>query len=260
MSESSTIVEQYGHVLHVAMTSLSNRNALDDQMKEALTAASEQFVADPELRCLVITGSDNIFCAGGDLRNMANDRRPPAVRQRVAKTHRLLKLLNNCEKPVITAVNGAAIGAGMALALSGDIVVAADEAFFVSGFPKVGVLPDTGILYSLPRAVGMAQAKDILMTNRRIDAQEALNIGMISRVLPQAEFDARVRELAVQVANGPTVAFGLAKSILNSSHRDNLDDLLAKESLGQVVAFGSDDFAEGVLAFQERRNPEFKGK
>jgi 2-(1,2-epoxy-1,2-dihydrophenyl)acetyl-CoA isomerase len=98
------------------------------------------------------------------------------------------------------------------------------------------------------------------MTNRRIDAQEALRIGLISRILPQAEFDACVRQLATQVASGPTVAFGLAKSILNSSHRDNLDDLLAKESLGQVVAFGSDDFAEGVLAFQERRTPEFKGK
>jgi 2-(1,2-epoxy-1,2-dihydrophenyl)acetyl-CoA isomerase len=172
----------------------------------------------------------------------------------------LLKLLNNCEKPVIAAVNGSAIGAGMALAVCGDIVVAADDAFFISGFPRVGVLPDTGILYSLPRAVGMTQAKDILMTNRRIDAQEALRIGMVSRVLPRASFDAEVRKLATEVANGPTVAFGLAKSILNNSHRDNLDDLLAKESLGQVVAFGSDDFAEGVLAFQEKRTPEFKGR
>ncbi|HEY3698853.1 MAG TPA: enoyl-CoA hydratase-related protein [Spongiibacteraceae bacterium] len=260
MSDKPTVLEQYDRALIVTMNQLSNRNALDGAMKDALFEAAQLFCSDAALHCLVITGTDNIFCAGGDLRNMSGDRRTVAVRERMARTHRITKLLSSCEKPVITAVNGAAVGAGLSLALLGDIIVAADDAFFVSGFSKVGVFPDGGIVYNLPRAVGLVRAKDILLTNRRIDAHEALAIGLVSRVLPKMQFNASVRELATQIANGPAISLGLTKNLLNASHRDNLDDFLTKESLAQAVVFGTDDFAEGNLAFAEKREPKFSGK
>jgi 2-(1,2-epoxy-1,2-dihydrophenyl)acetyl-CoA isomerase len=259
-SDAVALVERNGGVLSIAMNRVASRNALDGPMKDALQAAAEAFCGDATLRCLVITGSERIFCAGGDLRTLSDERRPTEVRQRMAQMHGIAKMLTACEKPIITAVNGAAVGAGFGLALFGDIVVAAEDAFFMAGFPKVGAVPDAGVIYHLPRAVGMAQAKDILLTNRKVGAAEALAIGLVSRVLPRATFRADVLALAEQLAAGPSVSLGLTKALLNHSHRDGIEDFLTREQLAQAVVFGTDDFAEGNRAFMEKREPRFNGR
>ncbi len=236
------------------------RNALSAEMKQALHAQARRFVEDDALRCLLITGCDAVFCAGGDLRTMQSDRSTVGVRRRMALTHASIRLLAECEKPIVTAVNGAAVGAGLSLALMGDVVLAAEDAYFMAGFANVGVLPDMGLLYHLPRTVGRVVASDLLLTNRRVDAPEALALGLVSRVLPQADFAAQALALAQRIAAGPGVSFGLARALMAGSYKDSFGEFLLKESLGQVVVFGTEDFAEGVNAFLGKRKPRFSSR
>lgn len=248
--------ERHGAVLRVAMQDAAHRNPLSRAMKLALQAAADEWAQDASLRCLLLTGSEHYFCAGGDLSTLAEDRSPIAARARLATSHDLLRTLMETEKPVVTAINGAAVGAGMSLALAGDVIVARDDAWFAAAFPKVGVLPDFGVLHNLPRAVGMAKAKDLLMTGRRVDAAEALDMGLVSRVLPVDDFDAAVLKIATQLAEGPPVSLGLTKTLLNAG----LQDFLPKESLAQAVVFSTEDFSEGINAFQQKRSPKFAGQ
>ena len=249
-------VERIGAVLRVTMQAAAQRNPLSREMKLELQAAAAQWAQDTSLRCLLLTGSEGYFCAGGDLSTLGEDRSPVAARARMASSHALLRLLTETEKPVVTAINGAAVGAGFSLALAGDVIVAREDAWFAAAFPKVGALPDLGILHHLPRAIGLARAKDLLMTNRRVEAAEALNMGMVSRVLPAADFDAAVLKIATQLAEGPTVSLGLSKALMNAG----LNDFLPKESLAQATVFSTQDFAEGIAAFQEKCSPRFVGK
>ena len=254
------VVERHDGVLWVRMNAPEYKNAMSADMKDALLQTVHLFASDAQLRCLVLTGTGPVFCAGGDLRDLADQRDPQAVRQRMAKSHALVHALATCEKPVITAVNGAAIGAGFSLALAGDVVVASDTAYFLSGFSRIGVLPDMGLLYHLPRAVGMPVAKDWLFNNQRVAAAQALAHGLVSRVYPAASFHDDVLQLAAEMAAGPAIALGLTKALLATSGRDDLQSLLVKEALAQAAAFGSDDFVEGHRAFREKRAPRFVGR
>lgn len=260
MSKQALIVETRGPVAIWRMNNPEIRNPLTTEMKIALGEAAAKFVSDQTLKTLVFTGTGECFCAGGDLRNMADDRSTVAVRTRMQLTHAWMKLLVASEKPMICAVNGAAVGAGTSLALVGDIVVASDRAYFMAGFPKVGVLPDCALLYNLPRAVGLPAAKDFLMTNRRVDAEAALKMGLISRIFPHDELLEGAIAIAQEIAEGPGVSIGLTKSLLNMSQNDSLETFLLREETAQAVVFGTEDFAEGNLAFREKRKPKFKGK
>ena len=191
---------------------------------------------------------------------MQSDRSTVGVRRRMALTHASVRLLAECEKPIVTAVNGAAVGAGLSLALMGDVVVAAEDAYFMAGFANVGVLPDMGVLYHLPRTVGRVQANDLLLSNRRVNAQEALGLGLVSRVLPADGFLAQAQALARSIAAGPAVSFGLARALMAGAYKDSFGEFLLKESLAQAVVFGTDDFAEGVSAFGDKRKPRFTGR
>lgn len=260
MPDAQLLREARGAVEIWKLNSPQLRNALTHETKELLERYAAAFVDNPERKCVIITGTEEFFCAGGDIRDMEADRAAPAVRKRLDLTHSWMKALAACEKPVITAVNGAAVGAGFSLALTGDIVIASDRAYFMAGFSRVGVLPDMALLYHLPRAVGLPRAKDILITGPKITSAEALAMGIVSRVYPHATLSEEAIGLAERIAAGPSMSIGLTKSLLNLNGSDSLESFLHREQLGQAVVFSSEDFLEGTRSFKEKRKPQFKGR
>lgn len=249
-------VEKQGSVTIFRLNDPSSRNALSFEIKNGFIENVPAFLADDSARCLVITGAGGVFCAGGDIRTMSGDRSAPAMRKRMADSHAWLLQLLNSEKPIITAVNGPAVGAGLSLALLGDMIVSADDAYFMGGFSKLGAAPDLGLAYTLTRSVGAQRAMDILLTSRKVLPEEALAMGMIARVAPAAELEAQALELAQQLASGPSVSMGLTKLLVNNAYRAPAE-FLELESFSQAVAFGSAEFDEGVKAFLAKRKPVF---
>jgi len=236
------------------------RNPLSLELKTAFAQNIDSFANDPAQRVLIITGKDNAFCAGGDLRTMDDTPGTVATRERMALSHSFVRRFARVEKPIIMAVNGAAVGAGASLAMLGDIVVASQSAYFAAGFPRVGVLPDLGLLWTLPRVIGLARAKDFVLSNRTYSAEEALQISMVSRVLPDEGFLDQVKDLAASIARGPGVSIGMSKLLMDAGLNDTLDAYLLREEMGQAVVFGTQDFLEGTRAFREKRKPVFTGR
>jgi 2-(1,2-epoxy-1,2-dihydrophenyl)acetyl-CoA isomerase len=252
----AVIVERRDDIALLRLNQPQTMNALSPAIKQGLETAIPQLMGDSAVRCIVITGTDKAFCAGGDISNMA-DRSPPSVRERMDPSHGWVKLLLSGEKPVVAAVNGAAAGAGFSLAMMCDFVVLADNAYFKAGFPGLGAAPDLGLALTLPRAIGMLRAKDILMTNRRVSAEEAVALGMATRVVPAAALLDEALTLAQSLAAGPATSLGLTKHLLNQAYGP-IDDFLSHEAMTQAVAFGSEEFSEGVAAFLGKRKPQFR--
>lgn len=248
-------VERRGGVALVRLNRPKTRNALGPEVKAGLEAAIPALMSDPGVRCLVLTGTDDAFCSGGDLTNM-QDRAAPAVRARLEASHAWARLLLTGEIPVVAAVNGPAAGAGFSLAMLCDIVLVGEGAYFQAGFPAVGAVPDIGLALTLPRAIGMARARELLLTNRRVHAAEAVTLGIAVRACPQADLLSQALETAQAIAAGPRPSLGLTKLLLNQAYGP-IERFLEQEAMAQAVAFGSADFAEGVDAFLTKRKPAF---
>ena len=251
----AVVVEHRNAIALIRLNQIAPMNALSAQIKGGLERAISQSMGDPGVRCLVITGTGKAFCAGGDITNMAV-RDADIVRKRVIDSHGWVKNLIAGEKPVVAAVNGAAAGAGFSLALACDFVVVAEDAYFRAGFPGLGATPDLALALTLPRAIGMMRAKDVLMTNRRVSAQNALDWGIATEIAPAGKALDVAMELAGRLADGPATSLGLTKALVNQAYGP-LDEFLADEAMAQAIAFGSAEFNEGVAAFLGKRKPEF---
>jgi 2-(1,2-epoxy-1,2-dihydrophenyl)acetyl-CoA isomerase len=237
-------------------------NALDLALVHTLRDAAVSAAADVAVRCIVLTGAGRAFCAGGDIREFtANASRIGAhVRALSTAMHEAQIALIRAPKPVVVAVNGAAAGGGFGLALSGDIVIAAESARFTSAYAKIAAAPDGGFSFLVPRVIGLRRAQDLFFTDRTLTAAEARDVGLITRVVPDADLTKETMELATHLAAGPTTSYALAKELFAASLGQQLEAHLERESLAITAASQTEDFASATKAFLERRPPEFRGR
>jgi 2-(1,2-epoxy-1,2-dihydrophenyl)acetyl-CoA isomerase len=233
------------------------KNALNGPMRDELRDAVQQIRADRTVRAVVLRGAGTDFCSGGDIRAM-NVTAADAGRNRMDDLHGWIALLVDLDRPVVAAVDGVAYGAGFSLALLADFIVATPRARFCMPFMKVGLVPDCGALYTLPRVVGMARARDLVFSAREIGAEEAKQMGAVFEIVPQDQVHSRADQLARGLAGASPVAFGLAKRALNQSIGADVRTMLELESLGQGIAFTTDYHHEAVRRFKEKESPLFQ--
>ena len=233
-------------------------NALNAQLRRELLAAFKAIARDEAVRSVVITGAGRGFCAGADLRGGSAERDFRAVLS--AEYNPLIAAIRNLPKPVVAAVNGVAAGAGVSLAFAADVVVASEEARFVPAFNRIGLVPDSGLARALVRGVGRHRAFEILMGERQLHAHDAHDLGLVAAVVPADRLADAAHELAQRLAGGPTVSIGLTKRLLNAAEDATLAESLETEAALQDLAGRSEDHAEGVAAFGEKRDPRFTGR
>ncbi len=233
-------------------------NALNSQLRRELLAAIKAAARDEGTRAVVITGAGRGFCAGADLRGGSGERAFRAVL--TAEYNPLIEAIRSLPKPVVAAVNGVAAGAGVSLAFAADVVVASDVARFVPAFSHIGLVPDSGLARVLVRAVGRHRAFEILMGERQLGVGDARDLGLVAGVVPADRLADAAHELAQRLAGGPTAAIGLTKRLLNAAENATLAEALQAEAALQEIAGRTDDHAEGVAAFGEKRDPRFSGR
>lgn len=245
------------------MVEPASRNALSDALREELSAAVHGLTGDPEVRAVVLTGSGGVFCAGGDLKKMLANHKAGAVggaediTPRMKHLHGWLRLLRDLPVPVICAVDGPAYGAGLGLALTGDIILASDRATFNASFCKVGAVPDANLFYSLPRMVGLQRAREMFYTGRTVDAAEAQRIGIAMEVVAPDALLPRAMEMAAMMVEASPTAFALTKSITARSLELDSEALLAMEAQAQSICLTSRYHQEALERFTQKLPPRF---
>jgi 2-(1,2-epoxy-1,2-dihydrophenyl)acetyl-CoA isomerase len=247
-----------GAVLTLTLDRPDALNALNATLRGELLAALKAAARDDEVRAVVITGAGRGFCAGADLRGGAGER---AFRRVLRDEYNpLIEAIRRLPKPVVASVNGVAAGAGVSLALAADVVIASEEARFVPAFDRIGLVPDSGLARILVRALGRHRAFELLVGQRPLPAAEAKAMGLMATVVPAEALAAETRSLAARLAAGPTVGIGLTKRLLNAAEDATLTESLDFEAALQDLAGRTDDHAEGVAAFSEKRDPAFTGR
>lgn len=260
------IVERVGDVVIFTIDRPERHNSLTWAVRNGLMRTIDEAERAGDCKALIITGSGNkVFCSGGDLDTFVeeldrfDETWPAECIEHMKIIGGIVQKLTWSSLVVISAVNGAAFGGGCCLALAADIVVAAPHARFGFGFVKRGILPDWGGFYSLPRLVGMARAKNLMLRGMTVTAEEAVAMGMIAEVADANALD-KARTVADEIAAGPKVAVSLTKNVLGRSFETSLDGLLAYEWLGQTIARRTEDHREGIMSFLEKRDPMFRGR
>lgn len=250
-------------VTHLTLNRPEALNALTPDQRDLLIDLLADASADPEVRAVVVTGTGRGFCAGADLRGgTAGGERVAGDVARVIRTgaQRLIAAVLDCEKPVIAAVNGTAAGLGAHLALACDLVLAAESAKFIEVFVRRGLVPDGGGAYLLPRLIGPHRAKELMFFGDALPAADAQRIGLVNRVVPDAELDKTARDWAARLAVGPTRALALTKQLVNASLDGDRAAAFAAEAAAQEINMTTADAQEGVRSFVERRSPEYRGR
>jgi 2-(1,2-epoxy-1,2-dihydrophenyl)acetyl-CoA isomerase len=256
MAEVETTRE--GGVLTITLNRPDVLNAFTAEMHRQLVGAFREARA-PEVRAVVVTGAGRGFCVGQDLNEFGEAARDIAGRLR-EHYHPTIRAVRELEKPVLAAVNGPAAGAGLSFACACDHRLAAESATFVPAFINIGLVPDMGGTYSTSRLLGSARAFEWMTSGRRLSAAEALEWGLVSEVVPDERLAARAAERAAELAALPTRGIALSKRLFDHAHHNTLDEQLELEAQLQAVATRTDDFAEGVAAFLEKREPRFEGR
>jgi 2-(1,2-epoxy-1,2-dihydrophenyl)acetyl-CoA isomerase len=257
------LLDRDGAIATLTLNRPGSLNALDGEMIEALIAHSAALAADDSVRCLIIQGAGRHFMAGGDIRSF-NDQLDgaPADRRRdftrmVEHMHVAIENLQRMPHPVLASVHGAVAGFGLSLMCACDLAIASASSYFTSAYRHLGLTPDGGASYTLPRLVGLKKAMEIVLLGERFDAAEALKLGLVNRVVPQSELQAATHQVAVALASGPLVAIRNGKRLLSQSLSQSLSAQLQAEAQSFGACAATEDFAEGVRAFLDKRTPRF---
>ena len=266
MAESPVLYDRHDSIVTLTLNRPETLNAMHEAMMGELERWLIQVAADATVRAVVLTGMGRAFSSGGDQKR---DRHTEGHQQFfdgdlggsvIERLNRCILRLQQLPKPVIGCINGVAVGAGCNIALATDLRIAADTARFGEVFSLRGLVPDGGGTYFLPRLVGTAKAMELILLADIIDAQEALRLGLVNWVVPAAQLVAETQKLAERLAQGPTLAYGLAKTGLYQGLEMELEDVLNMEARNQAIAGRSQDRAEGAAAFREKRPPHFIGR
>lgn len=247
-------------VLTIALNRPDVLNAFNRRMTDELQDAFKKAERDAAVRCIVLTGAGRAFSSGEDLKSRSAEGESDfgsTLRQRY---NPLVLRMRNIEKPVLGSINGVAAGAGCSIALACDMRIASEKARFIEVFVRVGLVPDSGSSFFLPRLVGMGKALEMAFLGDEVGADEALRIGLVNKLVPPEELESATRELALRLAKSPTKAIGLAKRAINRALTMDLEQILEYEVYGQETAGASDDHKEGIAAFLDKRTPNFTGR
>ena len=254
------ITEIYNGVLYITLNRPDKYNSGTQEMAFAFHKALDKARDNDDVRAVYITGAGKAFCAGQDLGEIVDPNGPELpsiVKDHYNPTVERIRKLN---KPVVAAVNGVAAGAGANIALACDVVVASEGASFIQAFSKIGLIPDSGGTYTLPRLIGLQRASALMMLGDKVSAADALQMGMLYKVFPIDTFVEESKKIVHKLAKMPTKALGMTKILLNESIKNSLKQQLELEGRYQELASHTEDYKEGVAAFLEKRKPTFKGK
>ncbi|MEM7227420.1 MAG: enoyl-CoA hydratase-related protein [Planctomycetota bacterium] len=261
---SAVLAETADHVATITLNRPDVYNAFNDAVSKELHDALKAAERDKDVRVIILTGAGKAFSSGQDLGDLKTKYVPghvPALGEDLKRRYDpIIKRMRSMDKPIIAAVNGVAAGAGCSLALACDMRIVSDRASFIEVFINVGLIPDSGSTWFLPRLVGIGKAMELCCTGEKVDAEEALRLGIANRVVPADELLEATRELAGRLASLPGRGIALTKRLLNQSFENSLDAQLTAEAFAQDTAGRTEDHYEGVVAFLEKRKPEFKGR
>lgn len=256
----SILIEKKENIAYITLNRPEKFNAFNREMALLLQTILDDCANDNSVRCLYITGNGKAFCAGQDLAELVGDNAPTLAQILSEHYNPIVIKMRNLPKPIVVAINGVAAGAGANIALQGDVVVATENASFIQAFSKIGLIPDSGGTFILPRLIGFQKASALMMLGDKVTANDALQMGMLYKVFSADNFEIESKNIAQTLAQMPTKALAFTKQALNQSTTNSFEQQLKLEDTLQQKSANTDDYKEGVDAFLEKRQPVFSGK
>ncbi|MFH1349308.1 MAG: enoyl-CoA hydratase/isomerase family protein [Pseudomonadota bacterium] len=253
------LVEISDQIATIRLNSVESMNAMRYQLRVDLLESLEEVSESDEVRVVVLTGTGKAFCVGGDLRELPKLKDAEAARQTFIHGSEIVLKIREMEKPVIAAVNGVALGAGLSLALNCDLIIASEEAIFSQAFLRVALVPDLGATFITPRLIGLQRAKELVFTGRTLTANEMADLGVVNLVVPLKDLETQTRELALRIAKAPPKALGMTKRLLNQSLDLTFEEMLSLEQEAQVLCLQSEEHKERAAALY-RKTKEQSGR